>query len=450
MAGALALFAVWTLLSGGWSDAPARALVEFDRAALVPADAGLHRPARARPGATSRRCCGGWRWRSPAICAVAAADPAAAGRRSRPGRASTPSGSRSRSPTGTRWGCSRRSACVLTHAPDGERSASRAGVRVAAAAALPVVAVTLYLTFSRGGDRGAPIGLVALRGRWRIRAGCWRRCRRPRLPLAIALQRSPTAPNCSRAPTTPAAAARAQGALAAGRAWSRARSPRRSLRCAALRLDRARRARCGSAARTRAIAFGGAGLAVLLVLAVATVGRRPARAGSPTRARRSSSGNTPPGGADLRTRLTDGRQQRARSTTGAWRCDGLRREPVARRPARAPTGSTWERDRPAPPVQVDDGHSLYWRSLAELGVVGHRAAAGRASRCRSAWRSRACGGRSATPTRRSWPRARAAAARGGRLGLGDAGAVRLVLRRRRRGARRAPRRAERVARAAAG
>lgn len=33
-AGALALFALWTLLSGGWSDARARALVEFDRALL--------------------------------------------------------------------------------------------------------------------------------------------------------------------------------------------------------------------------------------------------------------------------------------------------------------------------------------------------------------------------------------------------------------------------------
>ena len=28
----LALFAVWTLLSAGWSDAPARAMIEFDRA----------------------------------------------------------------------------------------------------------------------------------------------------------------------------------------------------------------------------------------------------------------------------------------------------------------------------------------------------------------------------------------------------------------------------------
>jgi len=34
MAGALALFAVWTMVSGGWSHSPARALVESDRAVL--------------------------------------------------------------------------------------------------------------------------------------------------------------------------------------------------------------------------------------------------------------------------------------------------------------------------------------------------------------------------------------------------------------------------------
>jgi hypothetical protein len=31
---------------------------------------------------------------------------------------------------------------------------------------------------------------------------------------------------------------------------------------------------------------------------------------------------------------------------------------------------TWELDRPAPPVQMNDGHSLYLETLSELGVVG--------------------------------------------------------------------------------
>src|SRR5262249_45042225 len=31
---------------------------------------------------------------------------------------------------------------------------------------------------------------------------------------------------------------------------------------------------------------------------------------------------------------------------------------------------TWDHDRPAPPVKVNDGHSLYLEVLSELGIVG--------------------------------------------------------------------------------
>ena len=80
-------------------------------------------------------------------------------RRSRPVRASTTSGSRSRSPTGTRWASSAVSArSWLTHLTASEREP--AAVRVAAAAGLPIVAVTLYFTFSRGGIAAAIVGLV--------------------------------------------------------------------------------------------------------------------------------------------------------------------------------------------------------------------------------------------------------------------------------------------------
>ena len=54
MAAALALFAVWTLLSGDWSDAPARALVEFDRALLYLLVLVFVGPARARPRGPAR------------------------------------------------------------------------------------------------------------------------------------------------------------------------------------------------------------------------------------------------------------------------------------------------------------------------------------------------------------------------------------------------------------
>ena len=67
---------------------------------------------------------------------------------------------------------------------------------------------------------------------------------------------------------------------------------------------------------------------------------------------------------------------------------------------------TWDRDRPAPPVKVNDGHSLYLETLSELGVVGLvllLVALGTIAR-----RRRCCGsaGRSATPTARSSRRAR--------------------------------------------
>ena len=60
--GALALYAVWTLLSSSWSDAPARALIEFDRALLylsrAPAFGSIGRepgaPAVCRPRAGGR------------------------------------------------------------------------------------------------------------------------------------------------------------------------------------------------------------------------------------------------------------------------------------------------------------------------------------------------------------------------------------------------------------
>ena len=106
--GVLALFCVWTLASSGWSDAPARALAEFDRALLyllVLAFLGLH--ARG-PGHLSVLL----RWVGLAIavtCAIALATrllpddfPTSAG--------VDPRGSRSRSPTGTRWACSAGSA----------------------------------------------------------------------------------------------------------------------------------------------------------------------------------------------------------------------------------------------------------------------------------------------------------------------------------------------------
>ena len=111
-------------------------------------------------------------------------------------------------------------------------------------------------------------------------------------------------------------------------------------------------------------------------------------------------GNTPPGGADLRSRLTEGRQQRPAGDLGRR---ARRGRPRTRGGAPAPgrSGScgsaTARRRRRRWPTAT--------RSTTRCGP----SSAGSASRCcssssrsRSAWRSRGCGGPGATPTRPSW------------------------------------------------
>ena len=56
------------MLSGEWSNSPARALVESDRAPVVPAHAGVRGAARARPGRLSALL----RWVALAIAAASA------------------------------------------------------------------------------------------------------------------------------------------------------------------------------------------------------------------------------------------------------------------------------------------------------------------------------------------------------------------------------------------
>ena len=107
--GALAGLAVWTLASALWSDAPARALAEFDRTLLY----GLGSGADRQRGGPRRRSVHG---AALDRCSVRrdrprrAAHPPAAGHVPDLEPASCPSGSRSRSPTGTRWASPARSA----------------------------------------------------------------------------------------------------------------------------------------------------------------------------------------------------------------------------------------------------------------------------------------------------------------------------------------------------
>ena len=145
---------------------------------------------------------------------------------------------------------------------------------------------------------------------------------------------------------------------------------------------------------------------------------------------------------DLRTRLTSAVDN---GRIDNWRValDGFDASPLHG------TGAgtyriTWDADRPAPPIKVNDGHSLYLEVLSELGVVGLvllLVALGTPLVVGAA--------RLGGPERHAHGAFLAAgvmllAHAGDRLGLGDAGAVRVVLRggrRRARGARGAARRA---------
>ena len=139
--------------------------------------------------------------------------------------------------------------------------------------------------------------------------------------------------------------------------------------------------------------------------------------------------------ADLRTRLTSAVDN---GRIDNWRValDGFDADRCTA-PAPARTGSRGTRDRPAPPIKVNDGHSLYLEVLSELGVVGLvllLIALGTplvVGAARLGGPERHAHG--AVPRRRG----DAAGARGDRLGLGDARAVRVVLRGRRRRAGRA-------------
>ncbi len=156
-AGALALFAAWTLGSEFWSHAPARALVEFDRVLLyllVLIVCGLE---ATRRGDLSRVVQGV----AAAFVAICIAgllsrllpDVVHTSRNIVDERLSFPL---------TYWnamGIAATLALVLCAHLTASGAEPRP-VRVLAAAVMPAVAVTLFLTFSRGGIWVAPVGLV--------------------------------------------------------------------------------------------------------------------------------------------------------------------------------------------------------------------------------------------------------------------------------------------------
>src|SRR3954451_13519608 len=352
--GALAAFSVWILLSALWSDAPARALSEFDRALLYTLVLVLTGSAIARVGDLAMLL---------RITALAFAAMVLEGLLTRlaPGTFPISAGflpERIAFPL-TYWNAMG-IACSLAIVLAVHLSASgseRRPVRVLAAMFLPAFGVTLYLTFSRGAIWALPVGLVlyAVLGQPRglVSAAV------AAVPAVVAVKVAYGAELLARADYDTAAAApqaRHVGLTLIGCCVAAG-----VLRFAGLWLD-ARVERVTLPPRSRWL-FAGGVLALLVVGALAV--------GAPAKlndARKTFSEGRYLNTADLRDRLT--------STVDNGRVDNWRVALDGFRESRLHgTGAgtyrlTWELDRPAPPVRMTDGHSLYLETLSELGVVG--------------------------------------------------------------------------------
>jgi O-antigen ligase/polysaccharide polymerase Wzy-like membrane protein len=358
-AGALALFAAWTLCSEIWSHAPARALIEFDRVLLyllVLITCGLE---ATRRGDLSR-----------VVQGVAAAFVAIciAGLLSRtlPDVIHTSPnivGERLSFPL-TYWnamGIAATLALVLC-AHLTASGAEPGPIRVLAAAAIPAVAVTLFLTFSRGGIWVAPLGLVAYVLLAQPR-GLLTALPAAGLPAAAAVYAAYQADALNKDDFTHSAAAVEQGHrllwIVVGCMVAAA-----LLRTIGLAIDR-RVARIRvSPPRLRAARFGLVAATVLAIAAGAVVADAPARIDN---IRHTWSHGTFVATADVRDRLLsfsdNGRVLHWRVAT-----DTFSEHPLLG------TGAgtfklSWEQRRESS-FDVNDAHSLYLEVLSEMGVPG--------------------------------------------------------------------------------
>ena len=351
--GALALLAIWTLASATWSDAPARALTEFDRTLLYALVLVLTGSAVARVGDLAVLL----RWTAAAFAAIALA-----GLLTRLAPATFPIGAgylpeRIAFPL-TYWNAMG-IACALCVLFAFHLSASGKEpriIRVLAAAVVPIAAVTLYLTFSRGAIWALPVGLVlyvvCAQARGMVSATI------AAVPAGVAVWVAYHAELLARADYDTAAAApeaRRVGLTVAACCLAAA-TLRALLLLADRRLERVklpRYARVGFVAGTLAVLVAGA-------LAV----------GAPSRVR--DAVDTFREGSslqveDLRDRLTSS-VDNGRIEHWQVAMDAFRAEPLHG------TGAgtyriEWDRDRVSE-FKVLDGHSLYFETLAELGIVG--------------------------------------------------------------------------------
>ena len=358
---ALALLAGWTLRSSAWSDAPARAVVEYDRVLLYLL-AFVLGGALARTRQRLRWMIRGIAAAAVVVCVCAlitrllpdvwAVEPDIA-----VGRLSYPL---------TYWnalGLVAALGLVLCFAMTCDDRESRAG-RVLSAAALPALAVALLLTFSRGSIAVAVLGLLTM-----VVVG------RPRALLSGLLVAVPTTGLALVAgyradllagnnPTSIAAAAQGHDvALAVAVCVGLAALARAAL----LGVDHVpsalgAKAAGGVSAEARWAVRGGAVIAAIVVAIALSL---PSRVHE--QYDRFLNGSPVDTTADRRDRLTNpdnnGRILQWRVATDAFHEQPLHGEGAGTYELR------WDRERPSP-NRIEDAHSLYAEVLGELGVVG--------------------------------------------------------------------------------
>jgi len=358
VAGAAALLASWVLASALWSNAPMRAVVEFDRVLLYLLGFALMATFPRRPGDVSVAL----RWVLLAIVATAIVGLAT---RLYPDIFSVTAGrepSRLAHPL-TYWNalsvfCALGMVLAL-HAASGEREP--AAVRIAAVAALPVLAVAGYFPFSRGGIATAVIGALAYVALARprrllltlITAG-------PAVAVAIASAYGAEALATDAYARTPGPEQGRHVALVIVLAAAGAALARLALLPVERRLDALR-----VAPRVRRALPAVGAAAALAAVALALALHAPDRVRAQYRA--FVDGNVVQATADTRSRLGSvGNNGRV----DIWRVDlsRFRSAPVIGSGA-GTFQLAWERERPGD-TRVVDGHSLYLETAAELGVVG--------------------------------------------------------------------------------
>jgi tetratricopeptide (TPR) repeat protein len=360
-AGALGLYAAWTLLSAAWSDSSWRALVEFDRALLYLVALILFGSLPRDPRLI------GWMMRGLAVaigvvCSIALVTRLAPDLWPIAANLST---NRLSYPI-TYWNALGLLASIgtilclhLTSAPSEPRA-----IRVLGAGAIPILATTLFLTFSRGAILAGAIGLAAYIALGRPRAlfsGLLAAVPTSAVALVFAYEADKLA---SLNPTSSAASAQGHHlALALGLCVAAALG----LRWLLLRIDpRLERLRLPDRARRWALGSLAAGAVVAIVILIAAFQLPGFVLDQYHRFLVGSSVER----ADPRTRLTDpGNNGRL----DQWRValdDGFERSELHGQGA-GTYELIWARYRPASAAfTAHDAHSLYVENLSDLGLVG--------------------------------------------------------------------------------